>query len=72
MGLMHRFCLLVKCVNYFIDCCEIARVVVTIKAVRDKISLGEGGDEQNLPEYFFTCPNMTNLVDKFHDNNCIY
>jgi len=25
----------------------------------DKNSLG---GEQNLPEYFFTCPNMTNLV----------
>jgi len=33
-------------------------------------SLGEGG-EQNLPKYFFTCPNMTNLVDKFHVKNCL-
>jgi len=29
------------------------------------------GGEQDLHEYFFTCPNMTNLVGKFHDINCL-
>jgi len=33
-------------------------------AVGDKNSLG--GGEQNLPEYFLICPNMTDLVGKFH------
>jgi len=27
--------------------------------------------EQNLPEYFFTCSYMTNLVDRFHVKNCL-
>jgi len=33
-------------------------------AVGDKNSWG-GEVEQNLPEYFFTSPNMTDLVGKF-------
>jgi len=29
------------------------------------------GSEQTLPKYFFTCPNMTDLVGKFHVINCL-
>jgi len=38
--------------------------------IRRQKQLGGGEGEQNLPEYFFTCPSMTNLVGKIHVKNC--